>query len=112
MKTKLIVIIGLVIMIMFLCGCNHSQRETGELTKYGKVMKIKEDVIFGGTFTDWRDELYFNDGTILWIENSCDLSSIELNRSGTFFFEKNYFTYDGVDYEFHEFRYVRWDSEY
>ena len=100
MQRKLIVILGLTFTVLLLAGCIHTN-ETGILVKEGKVTKVRYDVIFGGTFTDWRDEMYFDDGTMLMIQNS-DLSNIRLNTTGRFVFEKNYFDYDGHRYKFHK----------
>jgi len=96
---KGIIAVGLIITIMMLSGC--AERDTGILEKKGEVVKIEYDVIFGGTFTDYRDDLYFNDGTMLMVQGG-DLSQIELNRTGLYRFRKNYFDYEGSRYEFHK----------
>lgn len=100
MPRNLIVILGLTITVLLLSGC--AERDTGILEKRGQVIKIEYDVVFGGTFTDWRDDIYFDDGTILWVQGG-DLSIIEYNKTGIYRFRKNYFEYDGTDYEFHKF---------
>lgn len=97
-----VIVIGLsILLIGILSGC-ADERDSGILEKRGNVIKIEYDVIFGGTFTDYRDELYFDDGTMLMIQGG-DLSTIELNRTGIYRFRKNYFEYDGTDYKFHKF---------
>lgn len=96
-----ILVIGVVILLTgLLSGC--AERDIGILEKRGTVTKIEYDVIFGGTFTDWRDDIYFDDGTMLMVQGG-DLSIIEFNRTGIYRFRKNYFEYDGVDWEFHKF---------
>ena len=102
MKRKLIVIIGLTITVLILTGCITPKRETGTLIKEGKVTAIQHDVIFGGTFTDWRDDIYFDDGTVLSSQGK-DLSLIVINQTGRFYFEKNYFEYDDAWYKFDNF---------
>jgi len=102
MTRNLIVIIGLIISILLLSGCIEiPYRDNGIFEKMGAVKKIKYNVIFGGTFTDWRDELYFEDGDCLWIQGG-DLSQIELNKTGVYRFRKNYFDYEGYRYKFHK----------
>lgn len=96
---KIIIAVGLIITILLLCGC--AERDTGILEKKGEVIRIEYDDYFGGTFTDVRDNIYFADGTCLWIQGG-DLSIIELNRTGIYRFRKNYFEYEGVDWEFHK----------
>lgn len=96
---KLIVIVGLIILISILSGC--AERDSGILEKKGIVYKIEYDVIFGGTFTDYRDDVYFDDGTMLMVQGG-DLSIIEFNRTGIYRFRKNYFNYEGTDYKFHK----------
>lgn len=107
MKTKLIVI-GIIFAVVFLCGCQTN--ETGEFVKYGSVRKIDFHDVFGGTFTDYQDIIYFNDGTILYSQDR-SLEQIVLNRNGTFYFDKNYFEYDDVSYKFDNFRKVIYDDE-
>ena len=101
---KKLIIIGLVFTVLFMCisGCTG---KNNQMVKEGKVMKIEYDNAFGGTFTDWYDALYFEDGSIVWVqEREQDLSSIRLNTTGKFYFEKNYFTYNkGVEYKLHKF---------
>jgi hypothetical protein len=109
MKRNLIVIIGLTITVLFFCGCVETN-ERGSYIKTGAVTHIRYDVVFGGTFTDYRDELYFNDGTMLMVKYDSDLSSIQLNRTGVFYFEKNYFNYDGREYRFHKLNKVIYDD--
>ena len=110
MSRKIIVIIGLTITVLFLCGCTDSvNRETGTWIKIGKVTKIDYNRAFGGTFTDWRDDIFFEDGTILFSQDK-DLSSIRLNETGRFVFEKNYFTYDSHRYRFDNFVSVSYDE--
>lgn len=92
----------LLLVATLLSGCVH-HNETGILIKEGIVIDLEYDIIFGGTFTDWRDEITFEDGTCLWVKYDSDLSSIELNKFGRYYFEKNYFEYDGCMYEFHKF---------
>lgn len=100
---KKVMIIGLFITILLLSGCIESgNRDRGILEKKGSVYNIEYDVIFGGTFTDYRDELYFNDGTMLMIQGG-DLSTIECNKTGIYRFRKNYFDYEGSRYKFHKF---------
>ena len=108
---KRIIIIILFLTLSLLSGCTESN-ETGTWVKTGKVIKIEYDDVFGGTFTDWRDVIYFADGTVLWSQKR-DLSSIILNRTGRFYFDKNYFKYEGVQYKFDNFKYVEWyENEY
>jgi len=99
---KELLIIGLLISTLLLVGCTTPNRETGIRIKEGKVVKIEYNVPFGGTFSDWRDDILFDDGTWLFSQER-DLSSIELNRTGRFYFDKNYFEYDGRDYKFDNF---------
>jgi len=77
------------------------ERESGKLIVDGAVTEIEHDIIFGGTFTDWRNELHFEDGTELWIDRDCDLSGVKIGIPGRYTFEKNYFKYDGAWYNFH-----------
>ena len=99
---KKIIAIGLIISILLLSGCVESgNRDRGILEKKGSVYKIEYDVIFGGTFTDYRDDLYFDDGTMFMVQGG-DLSIIEFNRTGIYRFRKNYFDYEGVNYKFHK----------
>ena len=75
-----IIIILAIISILLLSGCiNSANRDTGILEKTGKVVKINYDVIFGGTFIDWRDDVYFDDGTMMMVKGG-DLSIIEFNK--------------------------------
>jgi hypothetical protein len=105
---KILLITGLILSVLLLSGCQT--RDHSIWCKHGTVVKINEGVIFGGTFTDWRDDIYFSDGTVLWSQEK-SLFGIELNRSGRFFFEKNYFTYDGCEYKFDNFVRVEYDDE-
>jgi len=99
---KKVFIIGLAISVLFLSGCiDSANRDTGILEKKGTVIRIEYDVIFGGTFTDYRDDLYFDDGTMLMVQGG-DLSQIELNRTGLYRFRKNHFDYEGARYKFHK----------
>ena len=105
-KIKLLIFISLLVL---LSGCiEFDQRETGELVKTGKVVKIEYDVIFGACFTDWRNEIYFDDGTVLWTESDDDLGCIKYNLTGVFHFEKNYFKYEDAWYKFNDFQYVEY----
>ena len=98
--------IGICLSLIFLSGC--AERETGELVKTGKVVKIEYDVIFGACFTDWRNEIYFDDGTVLWTDSEDDLGCIKYNLTGAFHFEKNYFKYEDAWYKFNDFQYVEY----
>ena len=100
MSGKIIVILGLTITVLFLCGCTN-QNERGTLIKEGTVTEIEYDIVFGGTFTDWRDELHFKDGVTLWIQDS-DLSNVPIGEYARYIFEKNYFEYDGIEYKFYK----------
>jgi len=104
---KEIIVIGLFITVLFLTGCNSNEHETGTRTIEGTVVRIEYDNAFGGTFTDWRDIIYFDDGTIVWSQDR-DLSTIELNRTGRFYFDKNYFEYDDYWYKFDNFKRVEY----
>lgn len=97
---KILFFISIILIILLFSGCQ--ERETGRWVKEGKVIKINYDVIFGGTFTDWRDDIFFDDGTVL-SSQARSLSGIELNRSGLFYFDKNYFEYEGAYYKFDNF---------
>jgi len=98
-----LVVLSVIVVVVFSGGL--PKRETGERIKEGIVVRIDYDVIFGGSFTDWRDDIFFKDGTILSSQGR-DLSSIRLNESGKFYFDKNYFEYNECWYEFDNFRYV------
>lgn len=104
---KIIGILGIILIFSLVSGCTTNERGTWK--KHGTVIKINEDVIFGGTFTDWRDDIYFDDGTILWSQEN-SLFGIQLNRSGWFYFEKNYFTYEDFQYKFDNFLRVEYDD--
>ena len=109
-----IIIIGVTLFVAWLTymiatSDFSSDRETGIWMKEGAVVKIEYDVPFGGTFSDWRDDIYFADGTMISSQERA-LSSIELNRNGTFYFDKNYFEYDGREYKFDNFKYVIYDD--
>ena len=97
---KKVIFALLTITLFLLCGC--AERDIGILEKRGEVIRIDYDVIFGGTFTDYRDDVFFADGTMLMVQGG-DLSVIEFNRTGIYRFKKYYFEYDGVDYKFHKF---------
>jgi len=98
---KKILLVGLIITILFLSGCVG---QNNKMIKEGKVIKVDYDNSFGGTFTDWYDALYFDDGSIVWVqEREQDLSSIRINITGKFYFEKNYFTYNNVKYKLHKY---------
>ena len=103
----ILLITGIILSVMLLSGCQTRDRDIW--CKQGTVVKIDENVIFGGTFTDWRDDIYFSDGTVLSSQR-CNLFGIELNRSGRFYFEKNYFTYNGCEYRFDNFVRVEYDG--
>ena len=75
----------------------------GILIKEGRVVHIEYDVIFGGCFTDWRHEIYFDDGSILWTDSDDNLTCIQYNLTGIYKFEKNYFYYEECFYKFHDF---------
>ena len=98
----------IVTLFVLFSGCTDPDRETGELIKEGRVTKIDYDVIFGACFTDWRNEIYFDDGTVLWTDSDDDLSCIKYNMSGVFHFEKNYFKYEQAWYKFNDFQYVEY----
>ena len=100
----------IILFLTMLSGCTTPNRETGTWIKEGIVTKIEYDVIFGGTFTDWRDDIYFDDGTIL-SSQARDLSSIRLNEAGRYYFDKNYFEYDGYYYKFDNFIRVEYYDE-
>jgi len=100
----------LVVSILCLSGCTTPNRETGVRVKDGIVTEIVYDDIFGGTFTDWRDIIYFDDGDVFFSQGR-DLSSIELNRTGRFYFDKNYFEYDDCWYKFDNFVRVEYEKE-
>ena len=107
-KVISVIIIIMLLSVGLVSGCTElSGRETGTWVKIGRVVKINDDVVFGHTFTDWRDDIYFDDGTILESQGA-DVSSIQLNKLGRFFFEKNYFTYDGSRYKFDNFMRVEY----
>lgn len=110
MKRKLIVIIGLIITVLFLSGCLNND-DTVKYTKIGKVKYIEYDVAFGGTFTDWRNEIVFYDGTCLFTKYDDDLRWIEYNRTGKFYFDKTSREYDGWTYTWYDFQGVEWIDE-
>jgi len=85
-----ILTIGIVILITgLLSGCINKDA-TMPVTEIGIVYKIEEDRIVGGTYTDWMDFIYFENGNIYAIyRGSLDL--IELNRTGIFTFEKRFY---------------------
>jgi len=88
------------------------KRVSGTRTIEGvAVVKINSDVVFGGTFTDWRDDIYFSDGTMVSSQGR-DLSSIQLNRTGKFYFDMNYFEYDDCWYEFDNFIRVEYYDDF
>ena len=93
--------------ITILSGCIHTN-DVHDYYKKGIVTEIEYDIIFGGTFTDWRDELHFEDGTNLWIDKDSDLSIVRLNESGMYHFKTNFFDYDGTRYEFYNLIDVRY----
>jgi len=97
-----------IIFTVMLSGCIGNERETGELVKEGRVVDIRYDVVFGACFTDWRNEICFDDGTILWTDSDDNLSCIKYNLTGIFYFEKNYFKYEQAWYRFHDFLYVEY----
>ena len=107
-----IIVVALVVFLLVINSGNILNftvgREKGELVKMGTVTKIEYDVIFGGTFTDWRHDMFFEDGTILWVETRNDLSRVKIGISARYVFEKNYFTYDGIKYEFHDLKAVQY----
>ena len=106
-KPSTFVVIGfvcLLIFIVFALVFNQiifPEREGDTLIVDGAVTEIEHDIVFGGTFTDWRNELHFDDGTELWIDHDCDLSGVKIGIPGRYTFEKNYFKYDGAWYRFH-----------
>ena len=110
-KSKLdIIFITVVILTLMTMGfVFYNSSEPDLLVKYGSVRRIEYDVVFGGSFTDWRDELYFKDGTVLWCQDS-DLTGIVRNVNATFYFEKDYFTYDNYDYKFHRLVNIVYDN--
>lgn len=103
MKWLLILIIPLFI----LSGC-ISGNDVHDYYKEGVVTNIEYDIVFGGTFTDWRNELIFDDGTKLWIDRDSDLSMVRLNELGMYHFKTNFFDYDGCKYEFYNLIDVRY----
>ena len=106
---KIIILIGLIISVLLLSGC-MSDKYVNSYYKEGIVIEIEYNIIFGGTFTDWRDELHFEDGTTLWIKDS-DLSVVRLNESGMYHFKTNSFDYDGREYKFYKLVDVRYDND-
>jgi len=90
-----------IILMMIFSQIEFPEREGGTLIIDGAVTEIEHDIIFGGTFTDWRNELHFDDGTKLWIDRECDLSGVKIGILGRYTFEKNYFKYDSAWYNFH-----------
>jgi len=101
-----IILIVLIFSILLLSGC-MSDRYVNSYYKDGIVTEVEYDIIFGGTFTDWRDELHFEDGTTLWIQDS-DLSKVRLNESGIYHFKTNFFDYDGREYKFYKLVGIRY----
>ena len=85
-----------------------SGNDVHDYNKDGSVTEIEYDIVFGGTFTDWRNELHFDDDTWLWIDKDSDLSIVRLNVSGAYHFKTNFFTYDGRRYEFYNLVDVRY----
>jgi hypothetical protein len=99
-------ILTIILLVLLLSGCQ--EREEGELIKEGRVTKIEYDIVFGACFTDWRNEIYFDDGTVLWTNTEDDLDCIKYNLTGIFHFEKDYFKYEDAWYKFHDFQYVEY----
>lgn len=99
----------LIIPLLLFSGC-ISGNDVHDYYKEGIVIEIEYDVIFGGTFTDWRNEIIFRDGTRLWIDKDSDLSSVRLNESGRYHFKTNFFDYDGIKYEFYNLVDVRYND--
>jgi len=106
MNKKIILFCMLLLSVGLLSGCT-SDKYVNSYYKDGIVTEVEYDIIFGGTFTDWRDELHFGDGTRLWIKDS-DLSIVRLNESGMYHFKTNFFTYDGREYKFYKLIDVRY----
>jgi len=104
----ILMVIAIILLLVISFACDYPERETGELIKVGKVVDIKYDVIFGACFTDWRNEIYFDDGTVLWTDSQDDLGCIVYNLTGEFHFEKNYFVYEDAWYKFNDFLYVEY----
>ncbi len=110
---KLFIVLSIIYWLFvfsLLSGCVTPYRESGTRIKIGKVVHIDYNNVFGGTFTDYMDVIYFDDGDILQSQNR-NLSNIELNRSGIFYFDKNYFEYEGVWYTFDNFNKVEYFDE-
>ena len=106
MKEILVIVIS-ILCVGSLSGCIGGN-DVHDYYKDGVVVEIEHDIIFGGTFTDWRNDMHFEDGTKLWIEHDSDLSSVRLNKSGMYHFKTNFFTYDGCKYEFYDLIDVRY----
>jgi len=99
----------LLIPLFLLSGCVGN--DVHDYYKEGMIIEIDRDVIFGGTFTDWRHDVYFDDGMKLWLDHDTDLSMIQLNKTGMYHFETNFFDYDGTRYEFYNLIDVRYYDE-
>lgn len=85
--------------LMFLSGCVSN--DIHDYYKDGVVIGIDEDVMFGASFTDWRHDVCFDDGTVLWLERESDISKIRLDEFGEYHFVTNFFEYEGTNYEFY-----------
>ena len=97
----------IIILLILLSGCIGGN-DVHDYYKEGVVIEIEYDIIFGGTFTDWRNEITFEDGINLWIDKDSDLSDVRLNESGMYHFKTNFFDYDGSRYEFYDLIDVRY----
>ena len=104
-----IYIIMIIVALFLVFGLpNLLGNDVHDYYKKGTIIEIDRDVVFGGTFTDWRHDLHFNDGTVLWLDHDSDLSLIRSNVSGMYHFKTNFFTYDGSRYEFYKLIDVRY----
>jgi len=108
LKLAMSLIIIFIIFALISTQVVFPERESGTLIVDGAVIEIERDIIFGGTFTDWRNELHFEEGTKLWMDRDCDLSGVKIGIPGRYTFEKNYFMYDGAWYHFHELKGVQY----
>lgn len=111
-KTLGVAVISFILFVIVLffamfSGC-ISGNDVHDYYKDGVVTEIEYDIIFGGTFTDWRNELHFDDGAKLWIDKDSDLSQVRLNESGMYHFKTNFFEYNGCKYEFYNLIDVRY----
>lgn len=91
MKRNLIVILGITILIILLCGCIEQH-----YIKKGVIREI-ETYPFGGTFSDHMCVLIYDDNSELHLTNYYNIKDrFILNESSEVVYTK--FEYDGIEY--------------